>query len=454
MDESDAAALTRSTARLGVATTLAVAIPPALAVMRGDGDALLGHAPTWWAAYLTFVVVLVANVEEWPRRWTATGDRVALALMMVTGLAAVAVAPSYGFTVVLTIVTASAATFIIGLRPSVALVVVQAVAIGVAYLVHPGISTGDALLQAAVWAGFMGFAVLTVEAAAREGRARDRLALANAELATANDRLERANAELEDAQRQLAVSSRNAERLRISRDLHDLIGHQLTALTLQLEAASHRDPGPATDNVERSRAIARDLLGDVRDVVGRLRDDTGPNTGPSTRSNTRSSLVPDLASRSYGDATAIGTSFGDVTSIGTSFYADEPVDLPVDLPAELQLAAAGVEPLQVHLTVDLPTPPPGPEASVAVLRIVQEVMTNTVRHAEAEHLWIEVASRDGGVVVMAHDDGRGAAEVVPGNGLVGMQERLAPLGGTVRARTSPGEGFHLEAAIPGLGDPP
>ena len=74
------------------------------------------------------------------------------------------------------------------------------------------------------------------------------------------------------AQERLAESSRTAERLRIARDLHDAIGHQLTALAVNLDVAARTVSGPGADQVRLSRQAAKDLLGDVRDVVGQLRE--------------------------------------------------------------------------------------------------------------------------------------------------------------------------------------
>src|SRR5204863_1503702 len=82
----------------------------------------------------------------------------------------------------------------------------------------------------------------------------------------------RANAELHATRALLVEDSRVAERLRISRDLHDTLGHHLTALSLQLEVASRLASGPAAERVTEAHAITRLLLGDVRDVVSRLRE--------------------------------------------------------------------------------------------------------------------------------------------------------------------------------------
>ena len=82
------------------------------------------------------------------------------------------------------------------------------------------------------------------------------------------------------------------------------------------------------------------------------------------------------------------------------------------------------------------------------MRCIQEIVTNTVRHAEADHLWITVSRAGADIVISARDDGRGVAEVLPGNGITGMRERLTRLGGTLTTTSAPGQGFRLEARLP------
>ncbi|WP_367115197.1 sensor histidine kinase [Actinophytocola sp.] len=79
---------------------------------------------------------------------------------------------------------------------------------------------------------------------------------------------------------------------------------------------------------------------------------------------------------------------------------------------------------------------------------MQEIVTNTVRHADADHLSITVTKDGPDVLVAARDDGRGAASVRPGNGLTGMRERLENLGGALTYETEPDRGFRLRARLP------
>src|SRR5205823_11630373 len=102
-------------------------------------------------------------------------------------------------------------------------------------------------------------AFFAVQIAHREANARQALAEANAELKVTSGLLD--------------ISSRTEERLLIARDLHDLLGHHLTALSLNLEVASHLAGGEAKEPIEKSKAITKELLADVRAVVSRLRED-------------------------------------------------------------------------------------------------------------------------------------------------------------------------------------
>jgi signal transduction histidine kinase len=160
--------------------------------------------------------------------------------------------------------------------------------------------------------------------------------------------------------------------------------------------------------------MAGTLLREVRQVVSRLREEDGG-----------------------GDRDAGG--------------ADAAECRETDLAALLDAVTQSVERPRVHLAIagGLRRPVP-PETSGALLRCAQEAVTNAVRHAEAENLWLDLAPRDGGVELVARDDGDGAAGVAiaEGNGLVGMRERLQRLGGRLEVTTRPGEGFELRAWLP------
>jgi signal transduction histidine kinase len=333
----------------------------------------------WWAAYLASGALFAASSS--PR----IGGRAALGRWLLlpqvaAGMATFLLAPRYGFSAVLLVMNAASAAFLVGLRPALALVATQTVVAFLAMRLARTEAAAFAVTEAVLYGSFQVFAVLMVEMGLRESRAREQLAALNAQLASAHA--------------QLAEASRTAERLRIARELHDLVGHQLTALTVNLEVASHLAQGPVAEQVTQSRTIAKDLLNDVRVVVGQLRE------------------------------------------------------RPLDLGAALRALTAAVPHPLIHLTVDETISVDDPARAQALLRCVQEIVTNTVRHASADNLWIEVRSGPSGTVVRARDDGRGAATVRPGNGLTGMRERLEQLDGDLSWRSGAGEGFGVVARLP------
>jgi signal transduction histidine kinase len=205
-----------------------------------------------------------------------------------------------------------------------------------------------------------------------------------------------ARAELQGAQAVLADSARMAERLRISRDLHDLLGHHLTIMTIHLDVARRLSSGRAAEHVQCARDVAADLLAEVRSVVREVR-------------------------------------------VGS-----------VDLEATLRSLAASAVGLEVALHLPDALAPLDPPRADAITRCVQEVITNTLRHARASALEIRLdQAADGSVSIATRDDGQGSAAVVGGSGLAGMRERFELLGGSLSFVTSPGKGFALRGAIPG-----
>jgi signal transduction histidine kinase len=103
--------------------------------------------------------------------------------------------------------------------------------------------------------------------------------------------------------------------------------------------------------------------------------------------------------------------------------------------------------LAVDLSVD-ERAPIDETTALAVVRCVQEIVTNTLRHADADRLTVAVVVDDAGVRVDAHDDGRGAPELALGNGLTGMRERIEQLGGDVTIQTAADHGFAVLARVP------
>jgi signal transduction histidine kinase len=357
----------------GLVTWLASGIPSALAIAGGRLTGV--GAVAWLVAFAAFGIAFsLICFAPWRglrfRRVLVLTQSIAGAVMVVVSRDGIA-----GATLVV------AAAQFAGLVPSRVAGVwigVQTAVIAARFWWLDG--PVSALIVGGAYLGFQMFAMATSTLERGERMAREQLA--------------RANAELHATRALLAEDSRVAERLRISRDLHDTLGHHLTALSLQLEVASRLASGPAADRVAEAHAITRLLLGDVRDVVSRLRE------------SSRFDLA--AAIRSLADATT-----------GLQVHVDA-ADVTID------------DPLQAH----------------AILRCVQEVITNAMRHAQARNLWISVQRRDDGIALTARDDGRGVDAVTWGNGLRGMRERFEELSGRVDFSSRPGAGFEVQAFVP------
>jgi len=359
----------------GLAATLVVGLAVLVSGVEISTDPRILTA--WWAAYLVYVVVFLLDSETlrarppWPYALT-------VAVLVVADVAVWLLAPDLGFTPLLFVVTVAAAAFGLPGRVVAFIVAVHTVAIAVGGS-FAGWDVTAIVFNTVAFAAFQAFAALVVAGLRREAAARAELAAAHADLRAATALL--------------ATSSRAAERVRIARDLHDVMGHQLTALALELEVAGHRTEGAGREHVLRARGIAKDLLADVRRTVGDLRE------------------------------------------------------APTDLAPTLRAAVERVPGLAVDLTVDERVPLDEAHR-IAVVRAVQEIVTNTARHACARTLAIAVVSDDEGLVLRAQDDGIGAARVEPGNGLSGMVERFEELGGELTVESAPGAGFTVAAYVP------
>ena len=364
----------------GAATVSAIALSSGLIVGRLAAD---GQAGPLEALHLGALVVFSAAFFPVAGPWVGEKlDRAAPWLLLVATLAAataVASLPQFGLAPVLFILTAAMAAHVVGTRGAYALIAGQTLVVLLATLrVNPDVL--NVAVQTIAYGGFQIFALTTTVALLTERHLRQRLALANTELRGARALLE--------------ATSRQGERLRIARDLHDLIGHHLTALSLHLEVADHVADGRAKLPVERARAIARLLLADVRGVVGDLR------------------------------AHEI-----DVVALLRAMVADLPRPIVhVDVPDALT-------------AVD-------DERAQTVLRLVQEALTNALRHGEAEHVWIELREDAEALTVEVRDDGRGARRIEDGNGLRGMRERVAAVAGHLELASTPGQGFTVRAHVP------
>jgi signal transduction histidine kinase len=222
-----------------------------------------------------------------------------------------------------------------------------------------------------------------------------------------------AEARAVDAERDREADALRAvveERTRIARELHDIVGHSVSVMTVQ--ASGVRRLLRPEQEQEREALLAvertgREALAEMRRVVGALRD---PNGGPTLTPQPSLSRVDALVA-----------------------HARE-TGLPVDLEIE-------GEPVPLPAGVDL-----------TAYRLVQEGLTNAIKHAAARHAEVHVRYDDGQVEIEVCDDGRGIDGVGPsaggGHGLVGMRERVSIYGGELDAGPRDEGGFRLRARLP------
>jgi signal transduction histidine kinase len=204
-----------------------------------------------------------------------------------------------------------------------------------------------------------------------------------------------AHAELLRMQSALAEKSRVEERLRMAQDLHDSLGHHLVALNLNLEIAAHESLGAARTAVRTAQMLARTLLHDVKEIVHSSRDDS-----------------------------------------------------PVDLPYEIRRLAEELPTPKLHVSCPPDLQVQDGPASRVMLRAVQEIVTNSIRHGAAGNLWITLERTADELRLSARDDGQAIHAFEEGFGLSGMRRRLEALGGTLTAAPRASGGFEVCAALP------
>ena len=200
--------------------------------------------------------------------------------------------------------------------------------------------------------------------------------------------------ELTLTQQLLASTSKRDERLRIARELHDLSGHHLAALSLQLEIARHTEGEQHDVALERAGVIAHLLLSELRDTVSTFRQHRG-----------------------------------------------------IDLHSALQTLVSSLARPKVWLQIESDLTVDDVQQAETLLRCVQEALTNSVRHSRAERAAVKLWRRGEEVHLHIVDNGGCHSMPQPGNGLTGMQERVSAVGGNLSYQ--PGTlGLQLDIELP------
>jgi signal transduction histidine kinase len=186
------------------------------------------------------------------------------------------------------------------------------------------------------------------------------------------------------------------ERIRIARDMHDVLTHSVGLMVVQAEAGPlHGDPERAAAAFDAIAGTGRDAIGQLRLILGALRGEGHPGL----------EAVPDL------------------------------------------VAGARRAGLDASAEVRGEPGPLAPDVDIAAYRVIQEALTNTIRHARARTVRVRLDWSGGTLGIVVADDGRSARDVREGHGIIGMRERVTACGGTltVRSRES---GFTVSATLP------
>lgn len=204
----------------------------------------------------------------------------------------------------------------------------------------------------------------------------------------------RHNAELRVSQEEVQRLARANERERIARDLHDLLGHTLSVIAVKAELArrlcQRGDPLAVAEMAEVER-VARDALSEVRHAVADMR--------------------------------------------GASFHQ------------ACDNACSVLEGTGLHVERDTPAIAVGPEADQVLAWVLREAVTNVMRHSQATRVRIALGRSAGTIVLEVHDNGCGTG-IVEGQGLSGMRERIAQIGGELEIESGDGGGTRLRACVP------
>lgn len=239
---------------------------------------------------------------------------------------------------------------------------------------------GAAWISALLYWSFCLFAMLMVAAIQRETAARHAA--------------EQANRELKATQLLLSDASRFSERHRIAQELHDVMGHHLTALSIHLQVAMRQSTGQLTPQLQQCYQLARLLLADIRQSVYDMNDNHG-----------------------------------------------------LDIDEAITKLVEGLPRLRVAWVNELKTGIDNVQQAEAILRITQEAISNALRHSAADQMQVVLSRADQQLRLHIQDNGETATPIMEGQGLTGMRRRIEALSGQFSYQRQ-ADGFKIVISLP------
>jgi two-component system, NarL family, sensor histidine kinase DesK len=210
----------------------------------------------------------------------------------------------------------------------------------------------------------------------------------------AKERANQLNRQLMATQLLLSQATKQAERTRIARDIHDLLGHHLTALSINLQVAARITQGEAQQKIETCHSLAKLLLSDVREAVSEIRE--------------KSTI--------------------DLKEAIQALFANLPgIEFRLDCPQDLNIGEV--------------------DTADTILKSIQESLTNSLKHGKAKKFFVNLHESEHNIILDISDNGTPPKHFSLGNGLIGMQERIKLLGGQIRY-SSLNTGFSTHITLP------
>lgn len=326
---------------------------------------------------LSFIVTFLVAIRDKP---FANDLIMRLSLMALQYLSIIAVVfyIPYSFVAILITIWSAQVPYLMPFRYALALSPLWSAPVWLIFAFYWHIDS--ALLSAILFWTFNVFALVMVNSTIKEKKARQETHDLNRELMA--------------TQALLSEATKQSERVRIARDIHDLLGHHLTALTINLQVAARISDGQAQQKIEQCHSLAKLLLSDVREAVSTIREKS-----------------------------------------------------TIHLSAALQALIDNVPELEVNLDCSPEVNISNVNMAEAILRCVQESITNSLRHSNASKIDIHLHEDNNLIQLRVQDNGRNKRDFQEGNGIKGMRERVMELGGKINITQST-NGFLMAIDFP------